>query len=150
MNKPEIGPGDGISSVRSPVIINQLGSEVHSALVGHWSRPRIVDHPDGSAPWNIPDEADVLLTRPSAGWDKAPAAKPSGWPFGLRWIQTASMGVDFFPSWLFDGPVVTVGRGISADPIAEYVLAAILDFEKRLHATRVRGPDDWKQIAPAR
>jgi hypothetical protein len=87
MNKPEIGPTDGISSIRSPVIINQLGSELDSALVDHWSRPRIVDHPDGSAPWNIPNQVDVLLTRPSAGWDKAPAAKPAEWPFGLRWIQ---------------------------------------------------------------
>jgi hypothetical protein len=120
MNKPEIGPTDGISSIRSPVIINQLGSELDSALVDHWSRPRIVDHPDGSAPWNIPNQVDVLLTRPSAGWDKAPAAKPAEWPFGLRWIQTASTGVDFFPPRLFDGPVVTVGRGISADPIAEF------------------------------
>jgi phosphoglycerate dehydrogenase-like enzyme len=145
MSKHDVGLKNDIARVRSPVIVNQLGPELHFALVGHWSRPRIIDHPDGSAPWDIPNGVDVLLTRPHAGWDKAPAAKPGGWPFGLRWIQTASTGVDFFPPWLFDGPVVTVGRGISADPIAEYVLAALLDFEKRLHAVRVRDPGDWKQ-----
>jgi len=144
MNKPEVGLGDHVSDSRSPVIINQLGPEVHSVLVDHWSRPRIIDHPNGATPWDIPLEVDVLLTRPLAGWDKAPATKPAGWPFGLRWIQTASTGVDLFPSWLFDGPVVTIGRGISADPIAEYVLAAILDFEKRLHAVRVQDRADWK------
>ena len=145
MSKHDVGLKHEVARVRSPVIVNQIGPELRSALVGHWSRPRIIDHPEGSAPWDIPDEVDVLLTRPHAGWDKAPAAKPVGWPFGLRWIQTASTGVDFFPSWLFDGPVVTVGRGISADPIAEYVLAALLDFEKRIHAVRVRGLGDWKQ-----
>ncbi|MDI4234026.1 NAD(P)-dependent oxidoreductase [Bradyrhizobium sp. Arg237L] len=86
----------------------------------------------------------MLLTRPGAGWNKAPSAKPAGWPFRLRWIQTASTGVDFFPAWLLDGPVVTVGRGISADPIAEYVLAAILGFEKRIHDVRARSRGDWK------
>ena len=40
--------------------------------------------------------------------------------------------------------MVTVGRGISADPIAEYVLAAILGFEKRLHDVRPRSPAEWK------
>jgi phosphoglycerate dehydrogenase-like enzyme len=144
MNKPEVGLGKHARDVRSPVILNQLGPEVRSALAGHWSRPHIIDHPNGVAPWDIPAEVDVLLTRPLAGWDKAPATKPTGWPFGLRWIQTASTGVDFFPPWLFDGPTVTIGRGISADPIAEYVLAAILDFEKRLETIRVRGPGDWK------
>jgi phosphoglycerate dehydrogenase-like enzyme len=146
MNKPETGLTNHVGDARVPVIVNQLGPEVHLALSDHWSHPHIADHPAGRAPWDISDEADVLLTRPLAGWDKAPAAKPAGWPFGLRWIQTASTGVDFFPPWLLDGPVVTVGRGISADPIAEYVLAAILGFEKRLDAVRVRGPEDWKLV----
>lgn len=147
MSKHDVGLKDDVARFRSPVIVNQLGPELRSALAGHWSRPRIIDHPEGTVPWDIAADVDVLLTRPHAGWDKAPAARPAGWPFGLRWIQTASTGVDFFPQWLFDGPVVTVGRGISADPIAEYVLAALLDFEKRLHAIRVREAGDWKQTS---
>ena len=144
MNTPRVERRGASSSVRPPIIVNQLGAEVRAALVGHWSRPSIIDHPADRAAWELPPEADVLLTRPLAGWNKAPAAKPAGWPFGLRWIQTASTGIDFFPAWLLDGPVVTVGRGISADPIAEYVLAAILGFEKRIHDVRVRGRDHWK------
>jgi phosphoglycerate dehydrogenase-like enzyme len=35
-------------------------------------------------------------------------------------------------------------RGISADPIAEYVLAAILGFEKRIHDIRPRSRAEWK------
>jgi phosphoglycerate dehydrogenase-like enzyme len=146
MNTPYVGTKSAVTSVRSPVIVNQLGPELRAALVDHWSRPRIIDQAADRAPWEIPPEADVLLTRPLAGWDGAPSAKPAKWPFGLRWIQTASTGVDFFPSWLLDGPVVTVGRGISADPIAEYVLAAVLGFEKRLVAIRPRNSRDWKQV----
>ena len=146
MNTPRVERSGAFTSVRPPIIVNQLGAEVRAALANHWSRPSIIDHPADRAPWEIPAEADVLLTRPLAGWNKAPSIKPAGWPFGLRWIQTASTGVDFFPAWLLDGPVVTVGRGISADPIAEYVLAAILGFEKRIHEVRPRGASDWKLV----
>lgn len=147
MNKSHPGFRNGVTGVRSPVIVNQLGPELRAAIVDHWSLPWVIDHPAGIPPWEIPQGADVLLTRPLIGWDKAPAAKPAGWPYGLRWIQTASTGVDFFPSWLLDGPVVTVGRGISAIPIAEYVLAAILGFEKRFQTIRPRNSSEWKQTS---
>lgn len=144
MNTPRIDSGQASASVRSPIIVNQLGAEVRASLSDHWSRPLIIDHPAGRPAWEIAPEADVLLTRPLAGWSKAPADKPAGWPYGLRWIQTASTGVDFFPAWLLDGPEVTVGRGISADAIAEYVLAAILGFAKRIHEIRPRNREQWK------
>jgi phosphoglycerate dehydrogenase-like enzyme len=133
----------GATSVRAPVIVNQLGPEVRQAIADHWSLPSIIDHPADRPPWQIPAGVDVLFTRPFAGWDKAPSAKPDGWPFDLRWIQTASTGVDFFPSWLLEGATVTTGRGVAAIPIAEYVMAAILAFEKRLHDSRATGAADW-------
>lgn len=144
MNTPRIDSRRDSASVRSPIVVNQLGADVRAALVEHWSRPVIIDHPADRPAWEIAPEADVLLTRPLAGWGKAPADKPAGWPYGLRWIQTASTGIDFFPAWLLDGPVVTVGRGISADAIAEYVLAAILSFTKRLHEISPRNRAEWK------
>jgi phosphoglycerate dehydrogenase-like enzyme len=143
MNQLHVGLGSSATGVRAPVIVNQLGPEVRAAIADHWSHPLIIDHPAGRSPWDLPDDADVLFTRPFAGWDKAPAIKPAGWPFALRWIQTASTGVDFFPPWLLDGPAVTTGRGISAIPIAEYVLAAVLGFEKRLDKVRPLGAADW-------
>ena len=144
MNTPRIDSGRASTGVRSPIIINQLGAEVRASLIDHWSRPLIIDHPAERPAWDIAPEADVLLTRPAAGWSKAPGEKPRGWPYGLRWIQTASTGVDFFPEWLLDGPVVTVGRGISADAISEYVLAAILGYAKRLQDVRPRSRAEWK------
>jgi phosphoglycerate dehydrogenase-like enzyme len=144
MSKFDVGFRQTAVGVRSPIIVNQLGPDVRAALVDHWSQPWMIDHPIDRAPWDIPKDADILLTRPLVGWDKAPVSKSDGWPFGLRWIQSASTGLDFFPSWMIEGATVTVGRGISAVPIAEYVIAAILAFEKRFDAVRPRGPKDWK------
>lgn len=143
MSKPQFDGAAGAGPVRQPVVVNQLGPDVARAVAGHWSRPRVIEHPAETPSWHLPPEADVLLTRPFAGWLGAPAERPPGWPFGLRWIQTASTGVDFFPSWLLDDVVVTIGRGASAVAIAEYVLAAILGFEKRLHEVRPEGPEQW-------
>ncbi|MDF0518657.1 hypothetical protein [Bradyrhizobium yuanmingense] len=94
MNTPRIESRRASTSVRSPIIVNQLGAEVRAVLADHWSRPLIIDHPADRAPWEIAPEADVLLTRPLAGWHGAPKEKPAGWPFGLRWIQTASRLAD--------------------------------------------------------
>ena len=143
MNNLNLKSRRGATSVRAPVIVNQLGPEVREAIMDHWSLPSIIDHPADRPPWQIPAGADVLLTRPFAGWETAPSARPDGWPFDLCWIQTASTGVDFFPPWLLDGPVVTTGRGVAAIPIAEYVMAAILAFEKGLHGFAAVRSADW-------
>jgi phosphoglycerate dehydrogenase-like enzyme len=60
-------------------------------------------------------------------------------------VQVASAGVDWFPRWLFEGPVVTCGRGHAASAIAEYVLAALLLHAKRLDAVTVRSADAWSR-----
>lgn len=65
-----------------------------------------------------------------------PPVPPPGWPFDLQWVQLVSVGIDFYPTWLFDGPVVTSARGSSAVALAEFSLAAILAEAKRL-------PDIW-------
>ncbi len=135
-------------SVKAPLIVNQMGAFVRAALEQHWSCPVIVDHPSGTPPWEILEVADVLLTRPFAGWDKAPSKRPANWPSKLSWIQVASTGVDYFPPWFLDGPPVTTGRGIQAIPIAEYVMAAILAFEKRFSEARARSKSDWGKEGP--
>jgi len=84
MNTPRIGSRREATSVRSPIFVNQLGAGVRAFLADHWSRPLIIDDPADRAPWEIAPEPDVLLTRRLAGWNRAPAEKPTGWPFGLR------------------------------------------------------------------
>jgi len=52
MNTPRIDEKRAAVSVRSPIIINQLGPEIHASLTDHWSRPLVIDHPaDASVVW---------------------------------------------------------------------------------------------------
>ena len=55
----------------------------------------------------------------------------------LRWIQTASAGVDrlLFPALVEADVVVTNARGVFDDAMAEYAIACILVFAKDLAAT---------------
>ncbi|CAO3358824.1 D-isomer specific 2-hydroxyacid dehydrogenase family protein [Azospirillum melinis] len=131
-------------AIRSPIILNQLGPAVGERIAAHPSRPTVLDHRAGHAPWDLPADIEVLLTRPLIGWEAAPAAPPPGWGKGMRWIQSASTGMDFYPPWLLDGaPVVTCARGVSAVAIADYVMTALLSVEKRWDTIRLTGPEDW-------
>jgi len=71
------------------------------------------------------------------------APEPRGWPFELRWIQLASVGIDAYPRWFLDRVPVSTARGTSAEPIAEYVLAVLFDAAKRLDALWLAEAGDW-------
>jgi phosphoglycerate dehydrogenase-like enzyme len=60
---------------------------------------------------------------------------------GVRWVHVLGTGVDRFPFDLLGDRILTCSRGGSAIPIAEWVLAVMLAFEKRL-------PDAWIQTVP--
>jgi phosphoglycerate dehydrogenase-like enzyme len=62
---------------------------------------------------------------------------------GVRWIHTIGTGVDRFPLDAIGDCVLTCARGASAIPIAEWVLAMMLAFEKRL-------PESWVKKVPER
>src|SRR5258706_10131100 len=74
-------------------------------------------------PWALPNTRELLAR-------------------GVRWVHALGTGVDAFPLALLDAEqVLTCSRGASAIPIAEWVLAVMLAFEKRL-------PDAWIQAPP--
>ncbi|MGH7894826.1 MAG: NAD(P)-dependent oxidoreductase [Candidatus Binatia bacterium] len=75
-------------------------------------------------PWGTPNLADVLTTA------------------GVRWIHTVGTGVDRFPLAVVGDRLLTCSRGASAIPIAEWVLAQMLAFEKNL-------PGEWLDRLPA-
>jgi phosphoglycerate dehydrogenase-like enzyme len=97
------------------------------------------------AAWDVPEEAQILLAVPGRGNNiVTPAEKPAGWPRNLQWIQAVSAGVDEFPPWIFDVPLVTCGRGTNSAPIAEFVLAALLANVKRLPEIWIDDAAGWK------
>jgi phosphoglycerate dehydrogenase-like enzyme len=62
----------------------------------------------------------------------------------LRWLHVFGTGVDAFPLHLVPPQVtITCSRGASAVPIAEWVLAVMLSFEKQL-------PQSWISAPPSR
>ena len=73
-------------------------------------------------------------------WDFFSPALRSAWPGAerLRWIHVAAAGVDaiLFDELVDSEVVVTNARGVFDQPIAEYVLAAILAHAKQLHRSR--------------
>lgn len=82
--------------------------------------------------WAVPDDADVLLISQNSnavGLGRN-MPRPAGWPFNLRWVHLRSTGIDKYPDWIYEAPLLTVSRGIYAVPISEYVLAAMLSFAK--------------------
>ncbi len=62
----------------------------------------------------------------------------------IRWVHVLSTGVDGFPFDLMDGRTLTCSRGASAVAISEFVLAAMLTFEKRLPEQWIKSSDEWR------
>ncbi|KJF74614.1 NAD(P)-dependent oxidoreductase [Agrobacterium arsenijevicii] len=129
---------------RRPIIAIHMSDIQAERLRRHSSQPVVIEYSKSTEPWNVPPEADFLVTF-MRGWAKAPRTAPPGWPHGLKWIQAGSAGLDAFPKWFFEGVPVSNGRGIQAIGIAEYVLTAILLHEKRLDQTIARSPADWRE-----
>jgi phosphoglycerate dehydrogenase-like enzyme len=75
--------------------------------------------------------ADVLFV-----WDHTCDAVPGAWPHAdrLSWLHVAAAGVDrVLAGSVVDSPVpLTNSRGVFEEPIAEYVLGALLAFVKDL------------------
>jgi phosphoglycerate dehydrogenase-like enzyme len=77
-------------------------------------------------PWGTPNLADVLESA------------------GVAWVHTVGTGVDRFPLAVVGDRLLTCSRGASAIPIAEWVLAQMLAFEKELPAVWLREfPTSW-------
>ena len=126
----------------STIVLNQLGARTGAAIAGLDQHIEVIND-EACAPWTRAAEADVLWTAPRNGWRNAPREAPPGWPGRLKWVHTASVGIDYFPPWLFDVPQVTCARGVAAVPIAEFVLSALLEQTKQLSSRRVHQPAQW-------
>lgn len=66
---------------------------------------------------------------------------------GVDWMHLPGTGIDAVPRGLLSGRIVTCSRGVSAIPISEFVLAAMLAFEKDLPAVWLDEPPEHWNIA---
>lgn len=128
----------------SLIIASQLDADFNKGLGQHPIAPVVIDVAEDE-PWTAAAEADLLLVRPSPAWRQPRVTRPSLWPGRLKWVYSASAGIDFYPEWLLDAPLVTCGRGVASDEIADYVIAAIYAYAKNLEAATVRSRAEWKQ-----
>ncbi|GAB7127646.1 D-isomer specific 2-hydroxyacid dehydrogenase family protein [Silvimonas sp. JCM 19000] len=126
------------------VIASQLDDRLNQLVRERVPGAQVIEVAPGAI-HALPTEAEVLFVRPLGphGVDLS-APPPPGWPFGVRWVQLASAGIDFYPGWLFDGPVVTSARGTAAEPIAEFALATIFAAAKHLPDAWIHQASDWK------
>jgi phosphoglycerate dehydrogenase-like enzyme len=130
---------------RNVVIASQLGPEVDDLLRAHPAKPTVIEVP-AERPWEIAAKADVLLVRPAVPWlGHRRNAAPEGWPGRLKWIFSATTGVDFYPRWMVSGDTpMCCARGVASEEIGEYVIAAIMAQAKDLDTIRARSLADWK------
>ena len=110
----------------------QIGAQIDAAVPG----TEVVAVP-GDRALSADVEGDVLLAMP-----RSPALV--GLPPTIPWVHVFGTGVDGVPDEVFEGRVVTCSRGAGAIPIAEFVLATMLAFEKDLPSVwRSAPPEHW-------
>lgn len=129
----------------SLIIASQLDADFNKGLSQHPIAPTLIDVAEDE-PWAAAAQADLLLIRPSPSWRQPSIQRPPAWPGRLKWVYSASAGIDFYPQWLLDAPLVTCGRGVASDEIADYVIAAIYAHAKNLEAITARSRAQWVNV----
>lgn len=130
--------------MRKIVIASQLDDALDRAIANAVDHVEIVKAARGPA-LAPPPQAEVLFAFPfrQHTWD-AGYPPPPGWPFGFKWVQLISAGIDFYPDWMFGGPPVTSARGTTALALAEFALAAIFAAAKRMPDVWIHQEAAWK------
>ena len=110
-------------------IVNEI-KQATPRLTAEFPGVEVVD-PDASGALDV--AADVLF----GGWGQhGPAIVARG----VRWVQLSGTGIDGVRPEILAAPLVTCARGASSIPISEYVLTAMLNFEKGFPANYLDAP----------
>ena len=112
-------------------ILNEMGHRAEARI--HAALPHAEVIAVGADPPVLGTEADVFFGGYGPHSLELAACVP--------WVQLSGTGVDKVPMAMFEGRTVTCARGASAIPISEFVLAAMLTFEKRM-------PEVWLDEPP--
>ncbi len=121
-----------VSAGQEPITVAVLhGGEAPPGLERHAGDARLRFAADAGELAAVLPGSNVLLT-----WDFTSDAVKDVWEAtdtaALRWVHTASAGVDrvAFPALLASGATLTNSRGVFDRPIAEFVLGAVIAFAK--------------------
>ena len=123
-------------------VLNLLGEPAE--LVARTAVPdaEILTYPADGVPDDVRAEAMFSPFLPTPLHDRLDE-------IGIRWMHIPGTGVDNWPRELLAGRTVTCSRGVSAVPIAEYCLAAMLAFEKDIPRIFLAGvPEHWNFHQP--
>lgn len=126
-------------------IASQFDPQVNALLAQRSGLP-VLDLAPGALT-AVPGEASVLFVLPAPAGQSLQAPPPPHWPARVRWVQLASVGIDYYPPWLFRGPVVTSARGTASDAIAEYALAAIFSAAKQIPQIWLGDASQWRRLS---
>jgi phosphoglycerate dehydrogenase-like enzyme len=116
-----------------------------SAMIAGLPGVTSADHIPMEDRWNLPVDADVVFVLHGEGEsrDVAGLPRPPGWPGTTRLVQIASAGLDDYPDWLFEAPLVASASGTNSIPIAEFTLTLMLAHAKRLAEVTVTPDRRW-------
>jgi len=131
--------------MRSFNVASQMGPAFDTAFGEALPCARITPIPLG-VPCALPNDIEVLFARSFSRPGTPAPVRPDGWPFGVKWVQLLAVGADLFPDWIFDGPIVSSGRGWSANALAEFALAMIFASAKRIPDVWISGADEWRPV----
>ena len=122
------------------IVWNQLGAQAGEIISSACTEVEVVNI--DRDPRQVPEpKAQVLFAAPRR--DLPREALPFvdvSWASGVEWVHAAPTGIDQFPQALFENKTVTCARGLSGPAIAEFVLAAVLAFEKQVPEIWSEGP----------
>ncbi len=125
-------------------VINQMGPGAAAQVTAAYPDAEIIEFSAGDPPAGL--EADVFFGGYFA-WEDIERWVDAA---GVSWVQTSGTGVDKVPRSVFEGRVVTCARGASAQPISEWVMAAVLAWAKRMPQTWLHEPPrHWNFPRPA-
>lgn len=121
-------------------VLSHLPADRLARVTQEISDVELVPIPEQGA---LPDDlrGDVLVTYTWGAPNIAEAVAR-----GVRWIHTIGTGVDRFPFAVVGDRVLSCSRGASAVPIAEWVLATMLAFEKRLPEAWIHEAAAWRRM----
>ena len=126
---------------RPIVILSHLPTGLLARVAEQFPAAEIVEVPaEGELEAGV--EGEVLLTQ---AWGSANLAQVV--ERGVAWVHAYGTGVDAFPFAALGERPLTCSRGASAIPIAEWVLAVMLAFEKQLPGSWIGAPPERWNIA---